>query len=96
MHRNILLDIFKITWVKHHFVNVNIGILNKTFCSAKGLLQLKIKYSLNYFKNLDNTTVSEGLLMKCLAIFLRQENVNQKNETHPVKFYFTKQLLFIF
>jgi hypothetical protein len=39
-----------------------------------------------------STTVSEGFILKCLAIFFRQENVNQKYETHPVKSYFTKQL----
>ena len=40
------------------------------------------------------TTVSEGFFLKCLAIFFRQDNINQKYKTHPVKSYFTKQLLF--
>ena len=31
--------------------------------------------------------------LKCSAIFFRQEIVNQKLETHPVKSYITKQLL---
>ena len=31
-------------------------------------------------------------LVKCLAI-LREHNVSQKFETHPVKFYFTEQLI---
>ena len=39
--------------------------------------------------------VSEGLFMKYLAIFFREENVTQKYETRYVKSYFTKQLLFI-
>ena len=43
-----------------------------------------------------HTTVSEGFFMKCLAIFFRQENVNQKYETHSVQFYFIKQLFFLF
>ena len=47
------------------------------------------------WKGLRLTSVSEGFFLKCPAIFFRQENVNQKIETHPVKFYFTKQLLFI-
>ena len=41
------------------------------------------------------TTVSEGLFVKYLAIFFKEENVNQKYETHRVKSYFTKQLVFI-
>ena len=41
------------------------------------------------------TTVSEGFFMNCLAIFFRQENVNQKYETHPVQSCITKHLLFI-
>ena len=41
------------------------------------------------------TTVSERFFVKYLAIFFREENVNQKYETHPVKSCFTKQLLFI-
>ena len=35
----------------------------------------------------------KGFFMKCLAIFFRQENVTQKYKTHPMKYYFTKQLL---
>ena len=34
----------------------------------------------------------EGFFLKCLAIFFRQEIVNKKLETHPVKSYITKQL----
>ena len=44
---------------------------------------------------LKDTSVSEGFFVKYLAIFFREENVNQKYETRPVKAYFTKQLLFI-
>ena len=40
-----------------------------------------------------HTSVSEGFFLKCSAIFFRQEIVNQKLETHPVKSYITKQLL---
>ena len=46
-------------------------------------------------KNIHFTTFSEGFFMKGLAIFFRQDNVNQKYKTHPVKSYFIKQLLFI-
>ena len=35
----------------------------------------------------------KGIPMKCLAV-LRQQIVNQKKETHPVKFYFSEQWLF--
>ena len=41
------------------------------------------------------TTVSEGFFLTGLAIFFRQEIVNQKYETHPVKSYFAKQLLLL-
>ena len=30
-----------------------------------------------------STSVSEGVFLKCLAIFFRQEIVNQKLDTHP-------------
>ena len=40
-----------------------------------------------------HTSVSEGFFVKYLAIFFREENVNQKYEACPVKSYFTKQLL---
>ena len=42
------------------------------------------------------TTDSKEFFLKCLAIFFKQENVNQKYETHPVKSYFNKQLLIIY
>ena len=41
------------------------------------------------------TTVFNGFFLRCMAILFRQENVNKKYETHPVKSYFTKQLVFI-
>ena len=40
------------------------------------------------------TAVSDGFFLKCMAIFFRQENVNQKYETHSVNSYFTKHMLF--
>ena len=43
--------------------------------------------------NISSTSVSEWVFLKCSAIFLRQEIVNQKFETHPVKSYITKHLL---
>ena len=33
--------------------------------------------------------------MKYLAIYFRQDNVNQKYKTHSVKFYFTEMLRFL-
>ena len=42
------------------------------------------------------TTVSEGFFLKCLAFFFKQDNVNLKYETHPVKSYFTKRLFIYF
>ena len=53
--------------------------------------EVKVSQKLKSLAHNVCTTVSDG----CLAIFFRQENVNQKYVTHPVKSYFTKQLLFL-
>ena len=55
--------------------------------------------SLRHRKDLKRTRngldarVFEGFFLKSSAIFFRQEIVNQKMETHPVKSYITQQLV---
>ena len=64
-------------------------------CSVCSGMSLLTGIMYNYINESKGTSVSKGFFPKCLAIPFRQENVNQKSETHPVKSYFTKQLLFI-
>ena len=66
---------------------------NKLFCHAVGCVRILYYQPVQAAGVLQVTSVSEGFFLKCSAIFFRQEIVNQKWETHPVKSFITKQLL---
>ena len=55
-------------------------------CNSTFEMDSSLKVHINLLHKSD-TTVSEGFSLKCFAIFSRQDNVNQKFETHPVKSY---------